>query len=122
MLMTPILMAFLISVPAPDSKVLDPDGHQPHAVSAPILMSMGPDPGGRTGVNANSDTVTRSQPSTDSATNPNSSSVGNAAARGEGGGAHSQDTRRDGTSSSSSEPSDRAQHAPANLDPASTSR
>src|SRR5262249_28092358 len=120
MLIAPILMAFLISGPASDPEGLNPDGHQPSAISAPILMSMGPDPGGRTGANANSDAVTKSQPSTDSAANPKSSSASDTAARGDGGSAHSQDSvsgsgRRDAsTGNSPSEPSGGAQHAPTN--------
>ncbi len=138
MLMTPILVAFLFPVPAPDAKpavardihIQMPDTHQSIAASAPILLSMGPDPGGKTGATVNSDTTKTGQASVDSAASPNSSSASNAAGGAELGSAQSQgttsasDNSKRGSSSGSSprDSTDHSQNAPANLNPSATSR
>ena len=100
MLMTPILVALLFPVIAPDPKVAVardihiqmPDPHQSIAASAPILLSMGPDPGGKTGATVNSDTTKTGQPNADSAMSRNSSSTSKPAGGGERGSAQSQGT------------------------------
>ena len=131
MLMTLFLVAFLFPVTAPGAKpavVLDihiqmPDVHQSIAAGAPILLSMGPDPGGKTGATVNSDTTKTGQPSVDSAASPNSSSASNAAGGAERGSAQSQGTTSgSSTGNSPSDSTDHSQNAPANLNPSATSR
>jgi hypothetical protein len=97
---TPILVALLFPVSAPDAEsavvrdvhIQMSNAHQSTATSAPILLSMGPDPGGRTGATVNSDTTKTGQPSVDSAASRNSSSTSNAAKGAERGSAQSQGT------------------------------
>lgn len=138
MLMTPILVAFLFPVTAPDAKpavVLDihiqmPHAHQSIAASAPILLSMGPDPGGKTGATLNSDTTKTGQPTVDHAASPNSSGASNAAGGAERGSAQSQATtsgsdsskRGSSTGNSPSDSTDHSQNAPTNWNPSATSR
>jgi hypothetical protein len=138
MLMTPILVAFLSPVTAPDGKpavvrdihIQMPNAHQSIAASPPILLSMGPDPGGKTGATVNSDTTKTGQPSVDSAANRNSSSTSNAAGGAERGSAQSQGTANGSDSSmrgrsSGNPPSDSTDHpqnAPADLNQSATSR
>jgi hypothetical protein len=100
MLITPIFVALLFPVTAPDGKpavvrdvpIQMPNPHQSIAASAPILLSMGPDPGGKTGATVNSDTTKTGQPSMDSAASRNSSSPSKAAGGAERGSAQSQGT------------------------------
>ena len=51
-----------------------PNAHQSIAVHVPIRLSMGPDPGGKTGATVNPETTKTGLPSVDSATTPKSSS------------------------------------------------
>ena len=51
-----------------------PNAHQSIAAHAPIRLSMGPDPGGKTGATVNPETTKTGLPSVDSATTPKSSS------------------------------------------------
>jgi hypothetical protein len=51
-----------------------PNAHQSIAVHALIRLSMGPDPGGKTGATVNPETTKTGLPSVDSATTPHSSS------------------------------------------------
>jgi hypothetical protein len=51
-----------------------PNAQQSIAAHAPIRLSMGPDPGGKTGATVNPETTKTGSPSVDSATTPNSSS------------------------------------------------
>src|SRR5262245_31306607 len=62
--------------------------HQSTATSVPIMLSMGPDPGGKTGATVNSETTKTGQPSVDNATSRNSPST-NAAESAEHGSAQS---------------------------------
>jgi hypothetical protein len=136
--MTPIFVAFLFPVTAPDARpvVVDdtriqmPSSHQSIATSAPILLGMGPDPGGKTGASVNSDTTKTGQPSVDSAERPNSSSASNAAGGGARESAQSPGTtsgsdsskRGSGSGNTPSDSTDNSQNAPANLNPSATSR
>jgi hypothetical protein len=136
--MTPILVALLFPVIAPDPKVAVardihiqmPDPHQSIAASAPILLSMGPDPGGKTGATVNSDTTKTGQPSVDSTASPNSSRTSNAAGGAERGSVQSQGTtsgsesskRGSSSGNSPSDSTDHFQNAPANLNPSATNR
>src|SRR5690242_17893401 len=118
MLMTPIVVAFLFPVTAPDPKpavvpdmhIQMPDTHQSVAAAAPILLSMGPDPGGKTGATVNSDTTKTGQ-------SPNSSSASNADGGAERGSAQSQGTTTSGSdsakpgSSSGNSPRDSTDHS-----------
>jgi hypothetical protein len=138
MLMIPILVAFLFPGTAPDAKpavvpdihIQMSDTHQSIAATAPILLSMGPDPGGKTGATVNSDTTKTGQPTVDSATSSNSSSASNAPEGAERGSAQSQDTtnnsdsskRGSSTSNSPSDSTDRSQSGPANSNPSATRR
>jgi len=135
MLTIPILVAFLFPGTAPDAKpavvpdihIQMSDTHQSIAATAPILLSMGPDPGGKTGATVNSDTTKTGQPT---ATSPNSSSASNAPEGAERGSAQSQDTtnnsdsskRGSSTSNSPSDSTDRSQSGPANSNPSATRR
>jgi hypothetical protein len=138
MLITPIFVAFLYPIAAPgaepvvalDLHIQMPDAHQSVAASASILLSMGPDPGGKTGATVNSDTTKTGQPSVDSATSPNSSGASNAAGGAERESARSQGTaggsdnskRGSSTGNSPSDSTNHSQNAPANLNPSATSR
>ena len=51
-----------------------PNAHQSIVAHAPIRLSMGPDPGGKTGATVNPETTKTGLPSVDSATTANSSS------------------------------------------------
>ena len=83
MLITPFLVGLLFPVsPAHgepalirDVHIQIPDPHQSVAPRPPILLSMGPDPGGKTGATVNSDTTKTGQPNADSAMSRNSSST-----------------------------------------------
>ena len=140
MLMTPILVAFLLPFPATapeaqpavvrDIHIQMPDTHPSIPTNAPILLSMGPDPGGKTGAPVNSDTTKTGQPAVDGGASPNSSSAGNAAGGAEGGSAQSQGTtsgsdssqRGSSTGNSGSASTNRSQNGPANLNPSATRR
>jgi hypothetical protein len=142
-LMTPLLVAFLCPVTAGDATagerksavvrdihVQMPKAHQSIAVSPPILVSMGPDPGGKTGATVNSDTTNTGQPNVDSAANRNSSSTRNAAEGAERGTTQSQGTANGSDSSTPSRssgnpPGDSTGHSqnpPADLNPSAISR
>jgi hypothetical protein len=81
-----IIVACLFSVAALAAQlavVLDtlqmPNAHQSIAAHAPIRLSMGPDPGGKTGATVNPETTnTGLLPSVDSATTPTSSGASGA--------------------------------------------
>ena len=55
-----------------------PNAHQSIAAHAPIRLSMGPDPGGKTGATVNPETTKTGLPSGDSATTPTSSGASGA--------------------------------------------
>jgi hypothetical protein len=130
MSIAPILVAFLIPVAIADAKpavVTDihiqmPDTHQPVAAAGPILLSMGPDPGGKTGATVNSDTTKTGQSPTSGASNA-------------GGGTERGSTQSQGTTTGSDNakrgsntgnaPKDSTDHSlngPATLSPPAASR
>jgi hypothetical protein len=100
MLITPILVGLLFPVCAADGEpasirdvhIQIPDAHQSGAPSVPILLSMGPDPGGKTGATVNSETTKTGQPNADSAMSRNSSNSSKPAGGAEHGSAQSQGT------------------------------
>jgi len=107
-----------------------PNAHQSVATHAPIRLSMGPDPGGKTGATVNSDTTKTGQPSTDGAASSNSSSTSNAvggpeqrSAQSQGNSSGSDGSKRgNSTGNLPSDSTDYSQNAPANLNPSGTSR
>jgi hypothetical protein len=107
-----------------------PNANQSIAAHAPIRLSMGPDPGGKTGATVNSDTSKTGQPSVDGTASSNSSSASNAAGGAERRSAQSQGTtggsdgskRGSSTGNSPSDSTDHSQNAPGNLNPSATSR
>jgi hypothetical protein len=83
-----IIVASLFPAPlaVPADAVLDtlrpPSTHPSIAVHAPIRLSMGPDPGGKTGATVNPETTTNGSPSADSAMIPNSTGAARNRAQG----------------------------------------
>ena len=142
MSMTVILVALLypVTATAPSAEpavalamhIQMSDAHQSVSANAPILLSMGPDPGGKAGATANSDTTKTGQPSMDGTASPNSSSASNAAGGAVPGSAQSQsatsgsDTstskRASRTGNSPGDSADHSQNAPGNLNPSATGR
>jgi hypothetical protein len=107
MLITPILVGLLFPISPADGEpalirdvhIQMCDAHQRRAPKTPTRLSMGPDPGGKTGATVNSDTTKTGQPNVDSATSRNSSSTSKPAGGAEPGSAQSQGTKSGSDSS-----------------------
>jgi hypothetical protein len=140
MSMTLILVALLypVTATAPSAEpavalaihIQMPDAYQSVSANAPILLSMGPDPGGKADATANSDATKTGQPSMDGTASPNSSSTSNAAGGAAPGSAQSQSAtsgsdsskRASRTGNSPGDSADHSQNAPGNLNPSATGR
>jgi hypothetical protein len=100
--------------------------HQDSTANAPMRLSMGPDPGGKSGATVNAETSKTGLPSVDSATTPNPSS-GTSGATGDRaqGASQSSGTANSGERSKRSEtdsPAGDSAKAPANASRSDTSR
>jgi hypothetical protein len=105
-----------------------PNAHQSIAAHAPIRLSMGPDPGGKTGATVNPETTKTGLPSVDSATTANSSS-GTSSATGtpaQGSANHSNDSANGGARSKQNDGTDNSAgdsaKTPANASHSDTNR